>query len=132
RVEHALLDRWDDPRGDHPALDRVDELEAGPRLERLDLDMAVAELAPPAGLLLMATVGLGRLANRLLIWNAGRLQVHLGAEARLQSLDDNLDVHLGETGDDLLAGLRVAVQVDRGVLFLEPAQGGEDLILVAL
>src|SRR3954466_16203570 len=33
---------------------------------------------------------------------------------------------------DLLAGLIVAVQVDRRVLLLQPAQGGVDLVLVAL
>jgi hypothetical protein len=45
------------PVRDHAALDRVDELEARPR-ERLDLDVAVAELAAAAGLLLVAPVGL--------------------------------------------------------------------------
>ena len=60
------------------------------------------------------------------------MRVDLGAEARLQAVDDDLDVDLREPGDDLLAGLRVAVQVDRRVLLLQAAQRGEDLVLVAL
>ena len=103
-----------------------------PGVERLDLDVAVAELAAAAGLLLVAAVGLGRAADRLLVGHARRLEVDLGAEARLQPLDDHLDVDLGEPGDDLLAGLRVAVQVDRRVLLLQAAQRGEHLVLVAL
>ena len=39
---------------------------------------------------------------------------------------------LRQAGDDLLAGLRVAVQVDRRILLLQAAQRGEDLVLVAL
>src|ERR1019366_9460756 len=102
------------------------------RLERLNLDVAVADLAAPTGLLLMATVRLGGLADRLLVRHARRLEVDLGAEARSQPLDDHLDVDLREPGHDLLAGLLVTVQVDRRVLFLQSPQGGEDLVLVAL
>jgi hypothetical protein len=85
-----------------------------------------------AGLLLVAPVGLGRLADRLLIGNPRGLQVHLGAEPRLQPLDDHLDVDLGEPGDDLLAGLWIAVKVDRRVLLLEAPERREHLVLVAL
>ncbi len=41
-------------------------------------------------------------------------------------------MHLREAGDDLLAGLRIAVQVDRRVLLLKAAQRCEHLVLVAL
>ena len=58
RVDDALLHRRDEPVRDHAALDRVDELE-GPVAQRLDLDVAVAELTAPAGLLLVAAVRLG-------------------------------------------------------------------------
>ena len=100
--------------------------------QRLDLDVAVAELAAAAGLLLVAPVGLGGAADRLLVGHARRLERDLGAEARLHPVDDHLDVDLRQAGDDLLAGLLVAVQVDRRVLLLQAAQGGEDLVLVAL
>ena len=91
-------------------------------LERLDLDVAVAELAATAGLLLVAAVRLGGPADRLLVGHARRLQVDLGAEPGLEPIDDHLDVDLREPGDDLLAGLRIAMQVDRRVLLLQAAQ----------
>ena len=56
----ALLDRGDELAGDHAADDRVDELEAGAALERLDAQRRDAELAVAAGLLLELALGLGR------------------------------------------------------------------------
>ena len=56
--------------GDHAALDRVDELEVRRGrvvLERLDLDVAVAELAAAAGLLASSAVAAESMAN--LYWN---------------------------------------------------------------
>ncbi len=120
------------PVGDHAALDLVDELEATALRQRLDLDVAVAELAAAAGLLLVAALRLGGALDRLLVGHARRLEGDLGAEAVLHAVHDHLDVHLREPGDDLLAGLRVAVEVDRRVLLLEAAHRGADLVLVAL
>ena len=93
--------------------------------------LAVAELPAPAGLLLVAAVARGAAADRLLVGHARRLQRHLDAEALAQAVDDHFDVHLREAGHDLLAGLRVAVQVDRRVLLLQAAQRGQHLLLVA-
>ncbi len=90
--------------------------------EGLDLDVAVAELAAPAGLLLVAAVRGGGGADRLLVGHARRLQRDLHAEAVAQPVDDHFDVHLREPRDDLLAGLLVAVQIDRGVLLLQTTQ----------
>ncbi len=120
------------PPGIARALDLVDELEAGAVLARLDLDRAVGELAAAAGLLLVAGVGLGRLADRLLVGHARRVQLDLGAEAALHPLDDHLDVDLGEAGDDLLAGLRVAVDVEGRVLLGQPPHRRRRLLLVPL
>ena len=104
---------------------------SSPRIaERLDLDVAVAELAAPAGLLLVPPVRRRRAADRLLVGHARRLQRDLDAEAVAQAVDDHLDVHLREPGDDLLAGLLIAVQVDRRILLLQAAQRGEHLLLV--
>ncbi len=100
--------------------------------QRLDLDVAVAELTAAAGLLLVPAVRLGAAADRLLVGHARRLEDDLGAEPRPHPLDDHLDVDLREPGHDLLARLGVAVQVDRRVLLLQAAQGGEHLVLVAL
>ena len=93
-----------------------------PGLERLDLDVAVAELAPAAGLLLVAAMRVARL--RIVSWygTRGGLRVTSTPKRDAQPVDDHLDVDLGEPGDDLLAGLRVAVQVDRRVLLLQAAQ----------
>ncbi len=102
-----------------PPLIAFDELEPGAGLGRLDLDVAVGELAAAAGLLLVAGVRLGGLADRLQVGHARRVQLDLGAEAPLHPVDDHLDVDLGQPGDDLLAGLRVAVDVERRVLLLE-------------
>src|SRR4051812_49859673 len=54
RLLDALLDGGDETTGDHAALDRVHELEALAALDRLDLDVAVGELAAAARLLLVA------------------------------------------------------------------------------
>src|SRR5205823_5217245 len=93
-LDYALLDGGNEAGGYYAALERVDGLEPRARLERLDLDVAVAELAAPAALLLVAAMGLGRLSDRFLVGNARRLEVDLGAEALLEPLHDHLDVDL--------------------------------------
>src|SRR4051795_6116988 len=56
RLGDPLLHRRNEALRDRAALDLVDELEARARLGRTDLDVTVAELAPPPGLLLVAAV----------------------------------------------------------------------------
>ena len=131
RLAHALLDRRDERARDHAALDLVDELEALADRQRLDLDVAVAELTATARLLLVAPVRARATADRLLVGHARRLERDLDAEAIAKPVDDHFDVHLGEPGHDLLAGLLVAMQVDRRVLLLQATQRGEHLLLVA-
>src|SRR6267154_6274278 len=97
RLTHALLHRADERGRNHAALGLVDELEARATLavcEWLDRDLAVAELAPPAGLLLVAPVARGGPADRLPVGHARWLQRDLHAEALAQSFDDHLDMHL--------------------------------------
>ena len=79
---------------DRAAEDVVDELEVGAARQRLDLDLAVAELAVAAGLLLVAAVRFGRRLDRLAVRDARRLQVDVDAEAPLQLRDRHLDVQL--------------------------------------
>ena len=55
-----FLDRGDELARDRAAEDLVDELEVAAARQRLDLDLAVAELAVAAGLLLVPAVRLGR------------------------------------------------------------------------
>ena len=132
RLLDPLLHRGDEAAGDHAALDRVHELEPGTRLGGRDLDVAVAELAAAAGLLLVAAVRLGGLSDRLQVRHPRRMQLDLGPEAALHPIDDHLDVDLGEAGDDLLAGLRIAMDVERGVLLAQAPDRARRLLLVAL
>jgi len=65
---------------DRAAEDVVHELEVGAARQRLDPDLAVAELAVAAGLLLVSSVRLGRRLDGLAIRDAGRLQIDADAE----------------------------------------------------
>jgi hypothetical protein len=123
--------RRDEAPGDDAALDLVHELEVV-AVQRLDGDVAVAELAAPARLLLVAAVRRGRAADGLAVGDARRPQIHLDPEARAQAVHRHLDVDLREPGDDLLARLRVPVQVERRVLLLQALERGEELLLVPL
>ena len=81
RLAHPLLHCGNEGGRDHAPLDLVHELESGLGRQRLDFDVRIAELSPPAGLLLVTTVGVGRLADRLLVGHTRRLERDLGAEA---------------------------------------------------
>ena len=94
--------------------------------------MAVAELAAAAGLLLVARLGARLLADRLEVRHARLVQLDVDAEAALAPLDRDLDVHLADAGEQLLARLLVAAQAQRRVLLGQPAQRRRDLLLVAL
>src|SRR5580704_6236845 len=81
RLADTFLDGGDERARDHAALDLIDELELGGGAvvgrgvaEWLDLDVTIAELPAPTGLLLVASVRLGAAANRLLVRHAGRLE----------------------------------------------------------
>ena len=113
------------------AEDVVHELEVGAARQRLDLDLAVAELAVAAGLLLVAAVRFRGRLDRLAIRDARRLQVDVDAEPALQLGDRHLDVQLALAGEQQLLGLRIAAVADRRILFLEPVHRRADLVLVA-
>ena len=133
-VLHGLVDpllhRGDEALGDHPALDLVLELEAPAGRQRLDLDVAIAELAAAARLLLVAALGLGLALDGLHVGDAWGFQVDLRPK-RSFIRPDHLDVHLGQAGHDELARARIAVDIDGGVLVLQPAQRRAHLLLVA-
>src|SRR5207245_3828028 len=98
----------------------------------LDQNLTVAELAAPAGLLLVAALRARLPANRLEIRDARRVQLDLDVEAPLQPLDRDLDVDLAHAGDQLLARLLIAAEVQRRILLGQPAQAGGHLLLVTL
>ena len=131
RFLDALFDRRDELARDRAAEDVVDELEVGAARQRLDLDLAVAELAVAAGLLLVAAVRLGGGLDRLAVGDARRLEVDVDAEAPLQLRDGHLDVELALAVEQQLLRLRIAAVADRGILFLEPVHRRADLVLVA-
>ncbi len=132
RLLHALVDCGTEPVRDHAADDLVDELVADVTFERLDHDVAVAELAAPTGLLLVATVGARLRLDRLDVRDARLVQLHLDAEPSLRPLDRNLDVDLAHAGEQLLPGLLVAAQPQRRILLTETPKRLRDLVLVAL
>ena len=94
RLLDALVDRGPEALRDDAADDLVDELVALVALERLDHDVAVAELAAAAGLLLVAALRARLLADRLEVRDARLVQLDLDAEAALEPVDRDLDVHL--------------------------------------
>ena len=119
----ALLDRGDEAGGDHAALDRVHELEArrrpaaarsrcgSRRTGRGRRSASCSGRAPCALPLIVSRYG-----------TRGGFRFTSAPKRSFMPLDDHLDVDLRQAGDDLLAGLRVAVEVDRRVLLLEAAQ----------
>ena len=126
-----FLDRRNELARDRAAEDVVDELEVAAARQRLELHLAVAELAVAAGLLLVPAVRLGGRGDRLAVGNPRQLQVDLDAEPALQLRDRHLDVRLSLAGEQQLLGLRVAVVAERRILFLQPVQRGADLLFVA-
>ena len=116
RVLDALLDRRHELPRDGAAEDVVLELEVAAARQRLDPDLAVAELAVAAGLLLVAAVRLGGRGDRLAVGNPRRLEVDLDAEAAFQLGDGDLDVQLALAGQQQLVRLRIARVADRSGL----------------
>ena len=136
RLAHALVNGGPVAVGDDAADDLVHELVAELASvlggQRLDADRAVAELAAPAGLLLVP-VARGRfLPNRLLVRHARRVQLDVDVEAAVQPVDRHLDLHLREAGEELLARLLVPAHLQRRVLLRKTSQSRGHLLLVAL
>ena len=131
RFLDALLDGGNELPRDRAAEDLVDELELAAARQRLHADLAVAELAVAAGLLLVPAVRLDARGDRLAIRDARRLEQHFDAEAPLQLRDRDLDVHLALAGEQQLVRLRIALVVDRRIFFLEAMHRGADLVFVA-
>ena len=109
RFLDALFDRRNELPRDRAAEDLVDELELAAARQRLHPDLAVAELAVPAGLLLVPAVRLDARRDRLAVGDARRLEVDLDAEAPLQLRDRHLDVQLALAGEQQLVRLRIAL-----------------------
>src|SRR5690606_22802229 len=99
--------------------------------ERLEADVAVAELAVTARLLLVAALALRRLPDRLTIRNARLFGDHLDVVLALEALHLDFEVQLTEPANDGLAQLRVVAAVEGGILLVQLVEGAADLVLVA-
>ncbi len=101
-VLHRLLDPFvhsgPETLRDHAPDDLVLELVPLMSLERLQHDLAVAELAPATGLLLVAALRVGLTPDRLEVRNTRLVQLDVDAEAPLEPVDRDLDLDLTEAG----------------------------------
>src|SRR5207248_4869650 len=84
RLLDALVDRRAEALLDDTADDLVDKLVALALRQRLEHDLAVAELAAAAGLLLVAVPRPRLLADRLQVWDLRLVQLHVDAEAAVE------------------------------------------------
>ena len=116
--EDAFLNGRDVGLRDGAAEDLVRELKTLTALERPHLDFAVAELPVTASLFLVPALDIGTAADRLAIRNLRRMKLDLDLIALLQFADDDFQVLLSVAGEQKLFGLRIAVEVERGI-FLE-------------
>src|SRR6185437_12291920 len=107
----ALFDRGDEVARDGAAEDLVDELEASAAFERLHADLAVAELAVAAGLLLVPSLHVGPAQDGLPVGHARSAQLDLDVVALLEPGDGDLDVLLAGAAQQELAGGGVTVKV---------------------
>src|SRR5918995_837909 len=130
RLDDPLLHRGDELARDGAAHDAVLELEARTAGQRGELDPRVAELAPATGLLLVAALGLGRARDRLHKGYLRRPCLDLDPVAVLDALQRELDVHLGEPGQDVLARSLGALQLERRILIDHAPYRVEDLLLL--
>src|SRR5690606_26452172 len=88
----ALLDTGNELPRHGTADDAALELEAGPRLQRLELDLDAGELARSARLLLVRVVDRDRLGDLLPVRDLRRTDVGLDLELALHAIDDDLEM----------------------------------------
>src|SRR6185436_12784022 len=102
RLLDALVDRGPEALRDDPADDLVHEFVAFVARERLEDDVAIAELATAAGLLLVAPLRARLLADGLEVRHARLVEIDVDAEAPVKTVDRDLHVHLRKAGEELL------------------------------
>src|SRR5918999_762926 len=132
RLLDPLVDCGAEALRDDAADDLVHELIALVARNRLEDDVAVAELAAAARLLLVAALRARLLPDGLQVRNARLVKLDVHPEAALDPFDRNLDVHLRHPREQLLTCLLVSVQDESRILLGEASQSGGRLLLVAL
>ena len=132
RLADALLDRRDELARNGAADDLVDELEASATFERLDPQEHLAELAGPAGLLLVAVVPLGGLRDRLAVGDARRPGRDVHVIALGHALEHHAQVQLAHAIQHGLVHRREVLDVDAGILGHQLVERlGQPLLLAA-
>ncbi len=131
-LAYAFLDRGHELARDHPALDRVHELEARPACQGLHTQPDLAELPGTTTLLLVAVVTLGHGRDGLAVGNARRLGVDLDAVGLPQSLQQQAQVQLAQAVDQGLVGGRHLLDPEAGVLVHQAVQDFPESLLVAM
>src|ERR1051326_8328521 len=114
RFAHALFDAGHIFFRDDTAHDFVFKLKRllAARWQGVNLQPDVAELAMPAALALMATLGARVLANRFTIGDALIVLFDLDAKFALHALDGDVDVRFSHAGDERFSRLLVAGDMD--------------------
>ena len=106
------------------------KLDAFAALDRLHLDAADAELAVPAGLLLVLAFRVGFAANRLTIGHLRRLERQVHVIAFVELRHNYFDMLLAGARQEKFLGLRVAGKAQGRVLFQNFVDGHPDAIFV--
>ena len=131
RFHDAFFHRGDEVLGDGAAEDVVDELEVAAAGQGFHLDLAVAELAVAAGLLLVAALHVGLAADGLAVRDLGRPEDDFSVVALLELGADDLDVLLAGARDEELLGLGIAEEAHHHVLFHQLVDAGGEFVLVS-
>ena len=108
-LDDAFFDGGDEVARDGAAEDFAGEFEAAAAGQGLDADLAVAELAVAAALLLVAPMAFGLGADAFAVGDLGGLEGDFGVVALLEARHDGFDVGLAGAGDEELVG-----HADRG------------------
>ena len=129
-VGHADLDRRNELPRDGTSDDGLTELEPRSARQRADLDNDVAELAMPAGLLLVPAANLDRFADRLLVRNLTGLRLGIDAVFPPQAFQGDAQMHLTLAPQHHLMGILGVIETQRRILLHQPRQGRRQLYLI--
>ena len=129
-IANADLDRRNEVPRNGAARDRFIEYNAGTSRQWLDVELDVAELTMPAGLLLVACADLGPRSDRLFVADAALLAQNIYAELAHQAFERHAQMHLALAVQQNLMHLGVVLERQRWVFIDEFAGGGRQLHLV--
>src|SRR6476646_7767803 len=130
RLNNSLFHGGNIVLGDGAAEDVIHELKILSALQRFHLDLAVAILALPAALLLVATLYVSASTDGFAIRNFRRLQQHFRVVTLLQLGDDDFDMLLAGSGDQELLGLLITEEAHHGIFFHQFVQTIRELVFI--